>query len=403
MRQGLLIAATALWAGAATAQTVTLVPRLPAHRQALAVNVGGRVATHSLPGGGTEYEHQWPGVYFESRFKGTKAYLAFNDTLNEYRVIVDDGTPLTLNQPGKGVFEVAGLAPGTHTMRLEKVTESQSTSGAFDGFSIPASERPLSIPPRVRQMEFIGDSSMTGYGDRSTTRKCTDEERRARTDTQQGYAALTAKHFNADYQINAVSGRGLIRNYGGFAPEAAISHVYANTLIDGTAPYNDPTWQPRIVVVELGADFAKPLTPGEHWATQKDLEADFNKSMLAFTTMLHQRYPTASILTWAPSSEAMKDPALSKQIGEMEAQYTAVYQKIGFPNVGFVPSPSGPNQGTGCDYHGSLTDLKNTAMAMVTYIDAHPELWGPTAPAKSERRKSFLRKRPNGSLLSGNQ
>ena len=381
MRQGLLIAAIALWAGATAAQTVTPVSSLPAHRQTLAVHVGGRVATHPLPGG-TEYEHQWPGVYFESRFRGTRAYFAFNDTLNEYRLIVDDGAPLTLNQPGKGLFEVTGLAPGAHTLRLEKVTESQGTSGAFDGFSIPAGEKPLSVPARVRQMEFIGDSSMTGYGDRSTTQKCTNEERRARTDTQQGYAALTAKHFDADYQINAVSGRGLIRNYGGFAPKAAMSFVYPNTLIDGAAPYNDPSWQPRIIVVKLNADFATPLTPGEHWTTQKDLEADYNNSLQAFATMLHQRYSSASILVWVPSTEAMKDPAQAKQTEEMEARYTAAAQKIGIPHIGFVPYPSVPAQGTACDYHGSLTDLKNAALAMVTYVDAHPELWSPAAPAK---------------------
>ena len=206
MRHGFLTIAAILWAGAAGAQTLTPVSAIPADRQVLPVHVGGRVVAHPLPGNTTEYEHQWPGVYFESRFDGTQVYLAFNDALNEYRLLIDGQAPLTVNQPGKGAFEITGLAPGAHGIRLEKITESQAVSGAFDGFFIAANEKALPIGGRVRQMEFIGDSSMTGYGDRSTTRQCTDEERRARTDTQQGFAALTAKHFDADYQINAISG-----------------------------------------------------------------------------------------------------------------------------------------------------------------------------------------------------
>jgi len=31
---------------------------------------------------------------------------------------------------------------------------------------------------------------------------------------------LVARRFDADYQVNAISGRGLVRNYDGFAPEA---------------------------------------------------------------------------------------------------------------------------------------------------------------------------------------
>ncbi len=375
MRLGLLIAAIAVWAGAADAQTLTPVAHLPGHRQVLNVHVGGRVVTHPLPGGGTEYEHQWPGVYFEGRFAGTKAYLAFNDSLNEYRLIVDDGAPATLIAPGKGQFEVGGLRPGTHTLRLEKVTESQGTSGAFDGFSIPAGERALTVAPRARQMEFIGDSSMTGYGDRSTTPKCSGDEWRTRSDTQQDYTALTAKHYNADYQVNAVSGRGLIRNLGGFYPEVSMSHIYANALIDGTTPYVDPKWQPQIIVVKLNADFFGDLKPGEPWATQQALRADYVKAQSAFATLLHQRYPNAALLLWGAAKTDIKTPDDAKRLEVMQTAYANAAHKIGIAHFGFVPYSSVPEQSTGCDGHGSLTDHKNGAKALIDYIDAHPELW----------------------------
>jgi hypothetical protein len=375
MRQRFLIAALTLMAGSAGAQTVTPVAELPAHRHVLPVHVGGRVVTHPLPDGGTEYEHQWPGVYFESRFAGTKAYLAFNDALNEYRLIVDDGSPIPLNAPGKGRFEITGLHPGTHTLRLEKVTESQGTSGAFDGFSIPAGEKALTVAPRVRQMEFIGDSSMAGYGDRSTTPKCGGDEWRTRSDTQQDYSALTAKHYNADYQINAVSGRGLIRNLGGFSPEVSMSHIYSHALIDGTAPYVDPKWQPQIIVVKLNADFFGDLKPGEPWATQQALRADYVKAQAVFATMLHQRYPNAALLLWGAAQKDIKTPEDAKALAAMQTTYTNAAHRIGIAHFGFVPYSSAPEQNTGCDGHDSLTDQKNDAKALIDYIDAHPELW----------------------------
>ena len=372
MRQGPLIAAIAFWAGAASAQTLTPVANLPAHRHVLPVHVGGRVVTHPLPDGGTAYEHQWPGVYFEGRFKGTKAYLAFDDSLNEYRLIVDDGVPMTLNTPGKALFQITGLKPGTHTLRLEKVTESQGTSGAFDGFSIPPGEKALTVAPRPRQMEFIGDSSMSGYGDRSTP-KCNGDEWRTLSDTQQDYTALTAKHYNADYQVNAVSGRGLIRNLGGFYPDVSMSHIYPNALIEGTTPYVDPNWQPQIVVVKLNADFGGDLKPGEPWATRQALITEYLKAQAAFATLLHKRYPDAALLLWEPGDKATPEDA--RRLEATETIYTNAAHKIGIAHIGFVPNSSAPEESTGCDGHGSLTDQKNAAKALIDYIDAHPELW----------------------------
>src|SRR5205085_1653153 len=123
----------------------------------------------------------------------------------------------------------------------------------------PADEKVLPVAARRRQIEFVGDSSMTGYGDRSQSRVCTGDGIRASTDTQQGYAALTAKHFDADYQINAYSGRGMVRNYGGVEPDKTLPQLYPYTLFDKTGPYDDDAWQPRIIVVKLDADFATPL------------------------------------------------------------------------------------------------------------------------------------------------
>lgn len=363
-----------MWAGIAGAQTVKPIEALPVSRQVLDIHVGGRVAIHPMPDGGSVYEHQWPGVYFESRFEGRTVYMAFNDMWNEYRLLIDDLPPITVAQPGDTRLEVSDLVPGIHQVRLEKVTESIDHAAAFDGFYIPSDAKVLPVSARARQIEFIGDSSMSGYGNRSPKRICTSEEIRLTTDTQQGFAALTAKHFNADYQINAISGRGLIRNYGGVVPEYAMSEVYPFVLLDKTVPYRSDDWNPQIIMVKLNADFATALTAGEAWTDQKALNSDYAKAYRSFAIGLHKRYPNAAFLMWGPDISKITD---QKALGEIRVRQRVLSdeaRRIGIQFAGFVPGPA-ELEGTGCDYHPSLSDHRALSAALISYIEDHPDLW----------------------------
>ena len=112
---------------------------------------------------------------------------------------------------------------------------------------------------------------MTGFGDRSTTPTCTFEDEHATTDTQQAYPALVAKHFGADYQINASSGRGLLRNVTEIRGDPGLVALYPYVFSDLTGRYDDPAWRPQIVVIAalaVGLDVVwkharGPLPPAE--------------------------------------------------------------------------------------------------------------------------------------------
>src|SRR4051812_27041107 len=107
MHYGIFTACLALLASPVMAQTLTPITALPAGVQTLDVHVGGRVVKHVLSGGATAYEHQWPGIYFESRFSGRQVFLSFDDPVNEYRLLIDDLAPVTINQPGDTTLEVS--------------------------------------------------------------------------------------------------------------------------------------------------------------------------------------------------------------------------------------------------------------------------------------------------------
>lgn len=348
---------------------------------ALPVHVGGRVQATPLPPpmpkGAAAYTHEWPGIYFEAAFSGDRVILKFDDSWNEYRLHVDDAAPISLVAPGKVETVVSGLGPGKHRLRLEKVTESINVRGAFDGFYVPKDERPLRVKPRARQIEFIGPSSMTGYGARSGKVQCTPEEWRHATDTQQAYTALLAKHFDADYQINAVSGRGLIRNLPGAKSAPGLLAMYPFTLPDQTVPYADPAWKPQIVEIAGLVDLAAGDQSDERWPDIDALMADWTKAFGTLATELHRRSPRAALLIDWVAEEQINPPEFRPKFAAAKKAIEAAAHAAGVRTVLFL-NPSvldGKLDQLACDHHYSLRDNRLMAGWLAAYIDAHPGLW----------------------------
>lgn len=223
---------------------------------------------------------------------------------------------------------------------------------------------------------------MTGYGDRSSKRTCDLEEVRLSTDTQQAFAALVAKYYDADYQINAVSGRGLIRNYGGDLPGRGLAAIYPNALLDGPARYADPDWRPQIIVTQLIADFITPLKPGEAWTDDAALVAAYFDAMIAFVAELHRRSPDAAIvLTWLDPA-AQPDAAVRRWIVDGRARIEKAARDMGVRAIDFWVQPTDLTlELTGCNAHGSLRDHKVLADQMIACLDRHPEWWGGARPS----------------------
>ncbi|GAB7045775.1 hypothetical protein JCM9534A_09010 [Catenuloplanes indicus JCM 9534] len=203
------------------AAALLVTPAAPAP-PAQAAHTAGRVVAD-----GAALRYSWPGVYFEGRFRGTGVGIVLNDADNDYDVAVDGVTVATLVKPGAITHRVTGLKPGAHTVRLVKRTESPWTSGAFGGFVPVAGGVILAAPPaRPRQIEFIGDSYTAGYGNESATRDCTGDEVHRTTNADRSFGALAARGLGADYQLNAFSGRGMVRNYNGGEPGTSYRTYY---------------------------------------------------------------------------------------------------------------------------------------------------------------------------------
>jgi len=281
-------------------------------------------------------------------------------------VIIDGQQALPLVKPGIGVYRVGGLSAATHTIRIEYVNESQSSPMEFGGIAQAASSVAAAPPRAARQIEIIGDSHTVGYGNTSAKRECAAEEIWTSTDNSRAFGPLVAKSYGADYQINAISGRGIVRNYNG-VPVDSLPVVYPYVLFDKHAEAADKTWEPQIIVVALGTnDFSTQLHAGEKWKTRADLHADFESTYVRFVRRLRSGNPGAFLILAA--NDAM-DGEIQDEVRRVVGQLQAAGEK----QVAFVAFNH--LQLAACDWHPSLADHEMMAAALRQFIDARPELW----------------------------
>jgi len=262
----------------------------------LPLNIGGRVAPAPNGEAGGAYDFGWPGVYFEGRFTGPSVEVAVDTGAEHLAVSVDGARKAELLKSGETRLKLDRLGPGEHVVRVDKLTESQTGSARFEGFFVGKEGRALPAPARPRRIEFIGDSHTVGYGVRSASRDCTEQQVHDLTDTSLAFGPILAARLDADYRIEAFSGRGVVRNYNGLAPGEPLPALFPRVIPGQGEPRvaaGDP-WKPDVVVIGLGTnDFSTPLHPGEAWADDAALRRDYRDSYVAFVEGLKASRPGA--------------------------------------------------------------------------------------------------------------
>jgi len=332
-------------------------------KQLLPVHTGGRV---QVGANGDSWDYGWPGVYFEARFTGTAVDVHLNDYQNTLAISVDGQEVARLQRPGKTTYEVRDLPDGAHTIRLVKTTESYSEYASFNGFAIPAGATALPPPSRPFQMEFIGDSETIGLSNLSTQRQCESAEIVDKTDSEKSFAVLTAHHYNADYQLVAMSSRGLLRNYGGLDPSNNMQTYYDRLFPYVTeGKYQRPAdWAPQVVVISLGTnDFSVDVKPEEPWPNKAALRAAYVDSYVGFVARLRALDPHAVF-------------ALAATGGYVDAVRSVVerVKASGDARVVFVEFAGLTLQG--CNYHPNAQDHETMSGALISAIDGFGDAWG---------------------------
>jgi lysophospholipase L1-like esterase len=247
--------------------------------------------------------------------------------MNLYWIIVDGwATKLRVCQESDVYPLARNLGPGPHSLTIVKRTESSlgglgsAGRGEFFGFRVRPGTvlTPVATPQRL--LEFVGDSITCGYGDEvSTTDPDSYQFTSVNEDAWNTYGAITARAFAADYVAVAESGRGLIRNYGGFTGPV-VPELYERTLPDDSfAPLWDHTrYSPDVVVVNLGTN---DFSPGIALDQLESHRTAFRQGYIAFLSRIRVVHPAASII-------AVVGPMLNDSFPEGYAAWTSIQTEV---------------------------------------------------------------------------
>ena len=196
-------------------------------------------------------ELSWTANSIKINFSGAsiKAMLRDERSDNNYDVIVDNKVVNVLHpsQSKKEYVLAAGLSNGNHTLELFKRTEWAMGKTWFYGFELSTGSKVLPPPPvHKRKMEFFGNSITCGYADFDTTGK--DRGTSPYEDGYISYAAITARHFDADFYNTSKSGIGITVSWF----PLIMSEMYDR--LDATDPnskWDFSKYTPDVVVINL--------------------------------------------------------------------------------------------------------------------------------------------------------
>jgi len=308
--------------------------------------------------------YSWPGVYFEARFRGTSVGVVLNDAAADYDVQIDGTTVATLVMPGSTTYWVTGLTDRVHGVRVVKRSESPWVTSEFGGFVGRIIGRPAA---RHRQIEYIGDSYTAGYGNMSDTRDCTGEQVHRTTNADLSFGAITAKRLRADYQINAFSGRGMVRNYNGGEPETSYRTYYDRALlaVDGNVWRKPRSWRPQVVVIGLGInDFSTAINPGEPW-TPKTLQAAYRTAYHGFLDKIRATYGPRTYIV-VSATHMSNTPVLAELTRQIvEERGDSRIRHWYYDGLDYL----------GCHWHPSLRDHQLIADQLGTFLARLPLHW----------------------------
>lgn len=193
--------------------------------------------------------------------ENTRVAVLVNDELvYDLKITVDEGSRII------EIVDSETLHYGT--VRLIKLSESQDSSMIrINEIVINENGKIYPTDNTKLKIEFIGDSIACGYG---VDNRNGEEESSVETENAMlAYPYITSKEANADFQVVAYSGFGLLTGFsedGEKIPEKALPQYYEETALlpDGTSygKWDFSKFSPDIIVINIGTnDFNYCNTP----------------------------------------------------------------------------------------------------------------------------------------------
>lgn len=255
----------------------------------------------------------WSGSSVTIQFSGTtiSAIMQDADTADYYNVIVDNTkiTKIHIDQTKRKYVLATGLSNKKHTVQLFKRTGWDKGKSFFFGFETPSETKimPISIT-KTRKIEFYGNSITTGHG--VDVLGSGDSGKGYFENNYLTYAALTARHYHAQYQCIARSGVGIMLSWYPIIMPEMYNRIDPT---DSVSKWDFTKYTPDVVVINLLQNDSwlvnKPQHPefkhrfGEKAPTKEYTIAAYK----SFVETIRSKYPNANIICALGSMDATRE------------------------------------------------------------------------------------------------
>ncbi|SFD62317.1 GDSL-like Lipase/Acylhydrolase family protein [Chitinophaga sp. CF118] len=293
-------------------------------------------------------ELSWSGTSVKINFSGTgvKATLKDERGENSYNVIVDNKVvgiihPDTTTQ----VYTlVKGLPAGKHSLELYKRTEWGMGKTWFYQFSLDDNSRILPAPAvKKRKIEFYGNSITCGYAVEDTTGQ--DRGTAPYENGYISYAAITARHYDAEFSSISKSGIGVLVSWFPLIMPEMYDRL---DPMDSSSKWDFSKYTPDVVVINLFQN--------DSWIVLKPEHAEFkarfgdkapgpDQIIAAYRKLVESiraKYPKASIICALGSMDAARKEApwfgyIEKAVAGLKDKRIYTHS-FGYKNTGGHPS-----------------------------------------------------------------
>jgi len=211
------------------------------------IEYSGRIDTSKNDGA----ELYWSGTSIKINFEGGSIHALLKDQSgdNYFNIIIDNDSIVVLRpDTTKQYYQLASnLSEGKHSIEIFKRTEWDRGKTNFYGFKINDNAKLLpKSPPKKRKIEFYGNSITSGYAVEDTSGK--DSPDSIYTNNYLSYAAITARHFSADYQCICKGGIGITVSWFPLTMPEMYDRLIPE---DPTSQWDFSLYTPDVVVINL--------------------------------------------------------------------------------------------------------------------------------------------------------
>lgn len=254
----------------------------------------------------------WPGTSIFLRFKGKGLSGVFkdSDTANYYNVIVDGQVAQKLHfATEKQSYVLASDLPyGNHTLQVYKRTEWDKGRTWFYGFVADENTK-LLAPEKVpkRKIEFFGNSITCGY---AIEDYAADSPVGYFENNYDSYAAITARHFGAQYHCTAKSGIGIMVSWFPLVMPEMYDRLDPT---DSASKWNFSAYTPDVVIVNLFQNDSWIVKmPGNaqfkaRFGTKAPNEETIVQAYKDFVRTIRTKYPNAQIICMLGNMDITKE------------------------------------------------------------------------------------------------